>query len=278
MKVFLVFTLLIGLISVTAPVQAAKPEPEGPKLCESTQEYIKTIKFLREYKGKLPEKASRKIASKVSQGCTGASDRFSKIFLLIREMGVDQGQSLDIAMDFSHLDDETFKNFYEIFQRAYLTEFFDFDFKTSFNLAYELSKDYKGNPEQARKDFLALIKFCSEEKKLGLPLRFCAEFATKVAKLSQYYPKGIYQPFEDLYKKLRTKEPFGLSVKKSFELLIQILQHGPKAPDNFIKGYQFALDPKGLDLNANKALKFALKMAQQSVTELPPPLAKKKSN
>ena len=154
----------------------------------------------------------------------------------------------------------------------YLTEFFDFDFVAAFKIAYELSKDYRGDRKQVREDFIKIADFCTKDKHLGLPIAVCAQYAIDLARMSQYYPKGVVEPFKAIYTVLREKKPFGLPVKDALEVTMRVLRFGPKAPDNFLRGYRFALDEKGHDATAKAALGFAISMAEKSITELPPPI------
>jgi hypothetical protein len=145
-------------------------------LCHSTEEYIKTLKFLRVTKEfQFPESTSRQIAEKVSRGCDGAADRFSQVLLLLKAVGLSDRRGLEMALEFSSQPPDVQKNFSEIFTRSFLAEFFDYDYATAARLAYELSKNYKGEPAQVREDFLELVHYCKDGKTLDLPTKLCAE-------------------------------------------------------------------------------------------------------
>ncbi len=41
---------------------------------------------------------------------------------------------------------------------------------------------------QVREDFIELVRFCKADDKLDLPARLCAEYAIKLARLTQFHP------------------------------------------------------------------------------------------
>lgn len=141
-------------------------------------------------------------------------------------------------------------------------------------IAYEFSKELKAYHGRARDDFIALVKFCLNPKEMSVPVNVCGLMALELVRLSPHYPEGVFKPFQELYGKLRAGESFGLSVKDSLEVIIRVLKYGPRAPDNFHKGYDFAVSQKGLNYPPHEALKFALRMARRSATGAPLPLAK----
>jgi hypothetical protein len=240
-------------------------EAQTRSLCSSTDEYIKTLKFLRSNKElEFPESTSRMIAEKVSRGCDGASERFSQVLMLLKTVGLSDRKSLEMALEFSSQPPDVQKNFTEIFTRSFLGEFFDYDYATAARLAYELSKDYKGEPAQVRDDFIELVRYCKDGKTLDLPTKLCAELTIKLARLSQYYPDGVRKPFYKLFRDLRERKDFLLDMKTALEVSYNVLKSGPKAPENFFSAYKYAGAKEGLDLDRRKALAFALKMADRS--------------
>ncbi len=240
------------------------------QLCASTEEYIKTLKFLQEAKEySFRQDLIRDIADKVSRGCDGASDRFAQILVLLKTIGLSERKSIDMALEFAAAHPDTQKNFLEVFTKSFLKEFFDFEFSKALYVALELSKDYKGNPAIAREDFIELAHFCKSSKKLGLPMPFCSEYTVRVAKLSQYYQDGIRKPFQDVFQALRERREFSLDVRVALEFTYGILKYGPKSPDNFFAAYKFATGE--LQMDKRKALEFSLNLASHSfIGETPP--------
>lgn len=240
------------------------------QLCNSTQEYIKALKFLRETKEfSFREDGSRKIAEQVSRGCDGASERFSQILILLKSVGLSEIKALSMALEFAAVGPEVQKNFLEIFTTSYLAEFFDYEYGKAMKLAFELSRDYHGDPAFARADFIDVSRMCKNNKELDLPMSFCAEFAVRVARLSQFFRDGVSQQFFTLFAKLRERKDLSLDVKTALETAYGILQHGQKAPDNFFEAYEFA--SKDHEYDKKKALELALRLAANShIGEKPP--------
>jgi hypothetical protein len=235
------------------------------KSCESTAEYIQVLSFLRGNKDfVVTEKAARQIADRVSKGCTGSAQRFAKVLTMLKKIGVSDKRALIMAFDFSKMPDYVYTNFTEIFTKSFLTEFFDYDLTTALTLAFELSKDYKGDPVQVRNDFIDLVRFCKDGQNLDLPTKLCSEYTIRLARLSQYYENGVREPFYRLYKTLRDKEEFSFDVKTSLDLAYNVLKGGPKAIDNFFAAFTYATQKDGLGYTQDKAMKFALKMADRS--------------
>jgi hypothetical protein len=242
-------------------------------LCDSTDEYINTLKFLHKTKEIVfTENTSRKIAEKVSAGCNGAAERFAQILTLLKTVGLSDRSALKMALEFSAETPDVQKNFLEIFTRSFMSEFFDYQYPVAAQLAFELSRDYHGDPTQVREDFIDLVRFCKDGKNLDLPANQCAEFTIRLARLTQYHPQGIRGPFQKLFKDLRTKREFGLDIKTALQVSYDVLKSGPRAPENFLSAYAYASKKDGLDYDRRQALAFALRMADRSFVGAHPPL------
>lgn len=247
-------------------------EQQKRQLCGSTEEFIKTLQFLHTTKDvTFAEDASRKIAEVVSAGCDGAATRFAKVITLLKTVGLSDRKALEMSLEFAAQPPDVQKNFSEIFSQTFLKEFFDYEYPLAAALAYELSRDYHGDPLQVRDDFIDLVRFCKDGKNLDLPMKMCAEYTVKLARLTQYHPQGIREPFKTLFKALRTKPEFSLDVKKALEISYNVLQGGPRASENFFAAYAFANKKDGLDYNRQQSMAFALRMASRShLGEHPP--------
>lgn len=255
---------------ITLPLPLEASIKAAPQLCNSTQEYVDTINFLRAHtKIVVPEKNKANIADAVSKGCTGAAHRFISTLTLLNEIGVDQAKTIEIAISFSNESDQIQKNFISILRHAYLTEYFDFDFRSALLLSYEFSMNMKGNPEKIVYDFEKLVQFCKSKKNISLPIVFCANFSMKLAQYSAYYPQGIFTDFETLYTELTTKR--SVSIKEALIISMNVLKYGPKAKENFFQALNFALDKNGLNMTQPAAISFGVKMAERSTTHFPPP-------
>ncbi len=248
-------------------------EQNEKRLCNSTQEYQKSLDYLRKSKLlTLTETTARAVADKISQNCDGASERFAKVLTAMKTTGLSDRTALAFALDFSSLSDKLQDNFVEIFTKTFLAEFFDYDYKKAVAVALELSRDYQGDAVQVREDFLALVKFCKDSKELDLPVQLCADYSIKIARLSQYYSKGIQAPFKKLFAALREHPTMSLNVKSSMDVSYRVLQAGPRAPENFLAALKYATEKDGLDASEGDAMAFALKMASRSHLGAAPPV------
>lgn len=249
-------------------------DKKHPELCHPTEEFKEALNFMRVKKEEInpSEGRARLLAAEIAKGCDGAAKRFAKIYSVLKKSGVDIAKSIDVAMKFTQEDDETTENFFQIFKKTYLGEFLDFDYFSAIKLSYEISTQYKGNRKKAREDFMKILKYCMDKGEMNLPVKTCAELSVPLARLSQYYPDGIYNPFITLYTTLRNDKRFGVSVKVALSILLDILPYGPTAPKNFTDSYDYALDKKGLGVDGREALQFAIAMSHRSAKKLPPPI------
>lgn len=273
--------LLLGLGCAFGQTQnghalsAAKSDSQDVKLCDSTTEFISSFEFLRKNGGAgMKDEVARGVADHVARGCDGAAARFEETYGLLTKMGVSQIKSLEMSIEFSRLGSDIQRNFFEILKHSYLSEFFDYDFDVALRIAFEFSRDLKGNHVLARDDFISLVKFCLDKSNMALPANICGLMALDLVRLSPYFPTGIFKPFTEFYEKLRVGESYGLSVRDSIEVVMRVLKYGPRSPDNFNRAYDYALSEKGLRASPREALLFALRMARRSATGHPLPLAK----
>lgn len=264
--------LVFAIFSLTGWLAHAVPMTEH-QACLSSEEFVNTVTFLRGNSDiELPEQQIREYADLVSQGCSGASLRFQEVFQYLNKMGVDHRQSLKIAMSFAPHADSVKNTFLEILKGSYLREYFDIDFRSALQMAYDIAMDHRTSPERLRKDFVGFVRFCKEKQGLELPLAQCMRFAKKLLELSPYYGEGAFPGFQTLFTKMNTEKEFGLSIKESLEISLKVLTYGPKGPENFLTGYSYALNPEGLHMGVQDGVHFAMRMAARSVTEMPPPV------
>lgn len=245
-----------------------------PDHCDPLKEYREALDFFRNRKEEVnpSEARSRSLAGIIAQGCKGAATRFIKVFLLLKKSGVDHPRAIEYALRFANSDDETVENFFEVFKKTYLGEFFDLDYSTALKLSFDLSLLYKGNRQKAREDFWEIARFCLNKEGLNLPVTQCAELAVAMSRLSQYYPNGIRGDFFKLYKTLREDRRFGVSMLTALRIINEVLPYGPTAPATFLRSFEFAIDPQGLASGGVAAIKFAVLMAKKSLKSWPPPI------
>lgn len=245
-----------------------------PDHCDPIREYREMINFFRIQKAEVnpSEAVARQLAGEVSKGCDGAAQRFVKTFLFLKKSGVDITRSLEYGIEFSRTDDETVENFFELFKRTYLGEYFDLDYTSALRISFDLSKLYKGNRTRAREDFLEISRFCLQKNGLNLPMTQCLELSVRLSRLSQYYPDGIKGDFFKLYRMLREDRRFGVSIQIALRIINEVLPYGPMAVSNFMRSYEYAIDPTGLASGGVEAVKFAIAMAKRSIKQWPPPI------
>jgi len=245
-----------------------------PDHCDPIIEYKEALQFFRKEKGDInpSEARARSLAFEISKGCLGGAKRFIKVCLLLKRSGVDHSRAIEYAVEFAKSDDETVENFFELFKKTYLGEYFDLDYTTALKISFELSKLFKGNRKQARLDFLEISQFCTSKDGMNLPVSKCAEISVIMTRLSQYYPDGIRSDFLKLYKALREDRRFGVSILTAVRIMNEVLPYGPTAPQTFLKSYEFAIDPSGLASGGMSAVKFAVQMAKGAVKKWPPPI------
>ncbi|HEY8272228.1 MAG TPA: hypothetical protein VIG33_15160 [Pseudobdellovibrionaceae bacterium] len=240
--------------------------PLPPKPCESFKEFQRAYESLvSDNDLALGEEKAARLALQVSQGCNGSAQRFSKAYEMMKKTGVALTKAVEVGLDFSGLDDEHLKNFQEVFSKMYLENSFDFDFATAYRVSFQLSRDYEGKAQDVREDFTKLVKFCIQSDQAALPLRQCAELALKIVEHTPKFPGGLYSSFEKFYTFLRTDKRMGFSVLDSLNLVPRVFAYGPKAPENFKEGIEYALSSKKITIDHPNALNLALRLAKQSL-------------
>lgn len=263
LKPFLKIGLFAILSSASFELRAAVDESA---LCLNAPELRMTYEFLGSQSDlSLPPARQLEIAKEVGSGCSGAFQRFSKTYILLKKSGVDFKNSLKTGIAFAKESSERSRNFLEFFQMSYLRENFDLDFAKSFDLAWRLSKDFVGNPVKARADFEKTVDFCQKSSGLSLPLKKCAELSVQIATMSSHFPNGSFKEFEELYVFLRQNSLLQLNMKEALETALNVMNFGPLAPANFRESFKFAMDPRyGLSLKSSQALKFSMEQAKLS--------------
>lgn len=250
------------------------PEKTHPELCHSIKEFKEAMHFFRVKKDEInpSEGRARLLAAEIAKGCDGAALRFAKTYTLLKKSGVDIAKCIDTAMKFSKEDNETVENFFELFHKTFLSEFFDFDYYSALQISYEISSQYKGNRKQAREDFINILNYCMKKEEMNLPMKICAEVSLAMARLSQHFPDGVNKPFVDLFTTLKNDKRFGVSIKVALSIILDVLPNGPTAPQNFLDAFEYALSTSGLGIDGREALQFALSMSMRSSKNLPPPI------
>lgn len=251
-------------------VELVSKDNKTYQTCDSAVEFQKALDFLvKKSELSLSEPQNLEKAIQISKGCNGAADRFSSLFLMLKKSGVDIGKSFDLAMEFSQMTDSKAESFRQIFQKTFLENYLNLDFMNAYRLSLELSKDYTGDVDLLRKDFLSFVKFCTSEKEMALSFQACTELVIKMTKYTAMYKDGVFPSFEKLYKFTRQNKYFGLNIQDTLNMLGQILSYGPKAPDNFQKSVEYSLEKGPLKLTETMAINLALTLVKHSLKEEP---------
>lgn len=229
-----------------------------PRFCDTADEFKSSYIFLiKQTELSFTEPQAVKGAIKIAKNCSGAFERFSQVFRVLQKSGVDMKKTFEVALEYSSFDTERARNFYVLFQRLFLENYLDVDFTTAYRISHELSKDYKGNPTKLRDDFVKIVKYCTDDKEFGLSKKLCLELAMRLTKYTELYPNGLYQDFRNFMTYIQTNKRLGFSLKEALNLAVRVLSKGPKAPRNFRKTVEFALD-KGEKLNLPELQAFQL--------------------
>lgn len=261
-----IISLFIFLLS------SAWANPEEIKTCLSTREYITTLAYLRDQKDfSLPEKSMRELSEKVAAGCTGASKRFIDVTSLLVKAGHPSRRSIELAQEFALATDKEANAFQNVFRSSFVKELLDLSLPEAIGIARALSLDYTGNPAIAEAEFEKIVKFCTSESSLGLPLLACGKLANRIVRSGANYSFKIGEEFIDLYRFLVGKE---FVTKDALNLSEEVVARGPAASENFKRAYEYALGKDGLGLGRKEATSFALKMAKLSLEETKKPTSR----
>jgi hypothetical protein len=230
--------------------------------CERFSSFKETYEFIEvDQDLNLSPSTSMQIAMEVSKGCEGASQRFQKVFKLLKKVGVDYKKSIELALQFAYLDDSRTENFVQIFSKTYLENYFNFDFKNSFEITFNLSKELKDQPEVVRNDFIKLTQFCMKTRELALPVPVCAKMILELVASAPYYPQGIYPYFEDTF--YFSKVDLKMNLTDSLKTTLKILKQGPKAFENFKNTHNYLTQK--INLKKKDVIKLSHAVAEHSV-------------
>lgn len=249
---------------IVAPESMAENSIAGT--CNSFEVFQRSVNYLKQQK-ELPFSMPQifKAAMEIDKGCNGADRRFQRVFEMLAKSGVDTQKSYEIALDFAKMTDEKTDNFMVLFKGLFLENKFDLDFKTAFKISLQLSAGLPAQWQKIRTDFESFLKFCTDVKKIELPIGICAEWTLSIMKQEEKFPQGIYPSFEKIHTFLTSRKGPQLNVKNRLELISEILAYGPKSPDNFQKALEWMNTLNGDGVEPEKAHKFALQIAKNSL-------------
>lgn len=231
--------------------------------CSSAEDFQKIYEFLKAEKDlDLTDARSLKISFEVLNGCTGASERFIKVYSLLKKSGVSLKESFKAGLDFAKLTDQRTENFITIFKDSFLNEFLDFSFDASYRLAYQLSKDLPQGVNRVRTDFHNFVSFCLDSKKMGLSLPVCAKYTLQFVDLTQAHQEELFPDFTKLYEFFTDGKGLKLTVVEALPFCFRILQYGPNAAENFFETLKYT--QKNMNLSLRQSLELSLIVSQKT--------------
>jgi hypothetical protein len=235
------------------------PSPTPP--CTYAREFITTLEFLRNHKDlAIPEKEAQALAMKMTEGCTGAAERFIKITSVLLQSGVSANNALETGIQFSLKTDAQMRAFNSIFLNSFSEDGLALDIKTSLDLARSLLDEFKGDVPAVAQDFEKLIQFCMNEKELNLPRAKCGVFSARVARRGQNFGGSIFDSFVKTFRFLQSEVGPDLSTPQALDLAEELIDGGKTTIDNFTQAYRYGVSTKGLSLPIAEAIAFARKM------------------
>ncbi len=261
--------LLLLSLFLSFPVLAKSKkdvEEEKDLTCHSTREYVATLKFIQKKASRLglSEANAKLVADEVSQGCDGSAQRFIDIVNALLVAELDPKSSVETGLRFAKATDIETKNFLTVFKRAFLGKYLDLDLRNSVKLAESLSIDYKGEAQEVASDFIKLVSFCTDTKKLDLPYLKCAQLAAKVTSTRPEFKPYAANDFLKLFKFIRDDKPHRSS-GEALQIAEEVVTFGPTAAENYIQAYQFAASKSGLQYEDARAMEWAMLMAKRSL-------------
>jgi hypothetical protein len=259
------FILSLVFISCVTSLGRAAVVDEKKKICESSQEFIDTVEYLRKQKDfVIPEMEIVKVALKVSENCTDASAKFKKMLTTLVKTGVNFDHALKFSILYSKETREAVDAFLALYEGLVLEKKFNLPFYQAFETAKAFAESSRStNTGQLKKDFLGFLGFCmGEDNGAYLTMDMCRQLSFKYLKLHAIYERGVFEDFKNLFLFLRDKRQTGLPISTALQLTQTTLEFGPGSRRNFIAAYNYGLND--LSMKPEQALRLAVKMASQS--------------
>lgn len=270
-----IFLIFIIIFSVSRNCYSAIPEKEllkDFKTCNSSKEFQSAYEFLKQDKDlELNDLALIRTAIVIAKGCDDAFLRFKKSYLSMKKSGVDIRKSLEIGISFSELSNQQTENFYVIFQKSFLENYFDFDFLTAYHLSLKLSTASPDYIYKIREDFVEFVNFCLDQKQVGLPIKECGKITEKVIDYSQYFKEdGVFKSFRSIYDFLKTHQRIGLSTRDAVNVALNVIKFGPTAVSNFKETFTYSIEKIKSPITENQALQLSQEISELSIKMIPP--------
>ncbi len=236
------------------------PQPPASDLvCKSSREFITTLEYLRDKKEfALTEVQSREFALKVAGGCTDASKRFIETTELLVKAEMDSRKVFDYSLKMALASNEVSQTFQKVFKESFVQDLLDLDLMVALETAYQLSSDFSGNYADLSNDFNYLVRFCVDQKSLGLPIKECAQFATRIARIGSQIKAPVRESFRAGFDFLTRPEKANLPTVEALKTIERVLPYGAQGVENFKQAYDYATSEKGLAMPIKQGIEFAV--------------------
>ena len=261
--VFFVAAISAFSFENVAAVESAKDDKK--KFCESSQEFIDTVEYLRKQKDFIiPEMEIVKVALKVSENCTDAGVKFKKMLSTLVNTGVNFDHALKFSIAYSNENMESVESFLALYEGLVIEKKFNLPFYQAFETAKAFAESSRStNKGQLKKDFLGFLGFClGEDNGAYLTMDMCRQLSFKYLKLHTIYERGVFEDFKSLFQFLRDRRQTGLPIAVALKITQNTLEYGPGSRRNFIAAYNYGLSDLGM--KPEQSLKLAIRMAAQS--------------
>jgi hypothetical protein len=234
--------------------------------CDSHREFVTTLEFMRKQDFyELGEQHSREIAKSVAKGCTGAAERYARVYELLKKVEAGARTTIATAIELAQKTDSHVTTFMDVFRNAYGEKALDLDLNNSIKIATALSVSYEGDPLKAKTDYDRLVKFCLDDKKVGGSIPLCAELALEITKSGEKFKSHVAGVFIETYEFLRTTKDLNLQISTALDIAKRVVEIHPVAGKNYIAAMKYSLSKDGLKLPIEKSLSFAFEIAQGTV-------------
>lgn len=244
--------------------------PAGQRFCQPGDEFKRAVKFLRSQSElSLSDAQVVPVALEIAKGCDGAAKRFGRVYVLLKESGVDQVQALKAAMTFVPGTDAQAEGFIALFKKIFLENYLNLDFANAFKLSLDLSRDYAGDPAKLKKDFVGIVDYCLSNKGLALDFSSCTEVTLSMVRYTELFPEGVFPEFKKVHDFLRFDKKTGMTTGDALKIAPRIFAKGVNAPSNFIATMKFLNDKGPKPSSQIEALDIALKVADLSMMPTP---------
>lgn len=254
--ILLVILLSLGITEAQASL---------PTVCPSSREYVTTLEYLRK-KTELavPDAEARKIADRVSRGCTDAADRFIRVMELLLRAQVSAKDALTQAEALALRSREVAEGFLSAFRLAYSSEKLDLRVQAALDLARALSLEFSGDAMMAEKDFREVIALCTSATGFPLNKESCAALGLRVARSGARIGEAVGTTFVSAFQELVGRKNAGMAAFEAIKAAEEIAAQGDQGLENFRVAYRYALAESGLKSSEAEAYAFARLMLSRT--------------